>query len=417
MVAVFGCSAEEQSEPPAKPPVPPVTRDSVGVRIVENTTPQWRRGTGWRLSRDPIVTIGPDESDVERGPLDPATAFIAPNGEIVLLDGMYGGWHRGLVFDSTGRFVRYLGRKGNGPCEFQQIVGGFAYRGDSVAIYDIARYAIFVMSIDGRCGRMVSLPERPRSTSRDSIIGGGRVLGSYRDGRFLHLASTISRTDEALSWSSGPIVQVSPAGDSTHTIGEFPVREVARDIARRSFWPTPRFYNAEVFIKPYESGIVVSENTRAEVRVHDASGALKFIARRPHEPVPIRDRDKRIAVSHRMQIVGGGERASGAPAPKKSMQERIDEISWPEFKPFHSNLLVDGNGNLWLEEYRFPHWGQIPEKPTPIFWSVFDRDGTWLGRVEVPGRLLVRNIYDDRLIGIWKDEDAVASVRVYRLDK
>lgn len=90
---------------------------------------------------------------------------------------------------------------------------------------------------------------------------------------------------------------------------------------------------------------------------------------------------------------------------------------WPDFRPAHSKLLIDESGNFWLEEYRFPHYGQVPEKPTPTFWSVFSRDGAWLGRVEVPGRLLVENIYDDKIIGVWKDAEGIASIRVYRLEK
>ncbi len=44
----------------------PVVRDSAGIRIVENTTPQWQEGREWRLSAEPVVGIGGGETEEDQ---------------------------------------------------------------------------------------------------------------------------------------------------------------------------------------------------------------------------------------------------------------------------------------------------------------------------------------------------------------
>ena len=39
------------------------TRDSAGIRIVENTGHGWPRGHGWRLSDQPLIDIGGSSED------------------------------------------------------------------------------------------------------------------------------------------------------------------------------------------------------------------------------------------------------------------------------------------------------------------------------------------------------------------
>ena len=42
----------------------PTVRDSAGIRIVENTTAQWREGAGWTVVDSPSVSIGGSAGEV-----------------------------------------------------------------------------------------------------------------------------------------------------------------------------------------------------------------------------------------------------------------------------------------------------------------------------------------------------------------
>jgi hypothetical protein len=48
---------------------------------------------------------------------------------------------------------------------------------------------------------------------------------------------------------------------------------------------------------------------------------------------------------------------------------------------------------------------------------VFDPDGRYLGPVELPARLRVTDIGDRTLLGVWRDEYGVESVRRYAIVK
>ena len=71
-----------------------------------------------------------------------------------------------------------------------------------------------------------------------------------------------------------------------------------------------------------------------------------------------------------------------------------------------------------MERYDVPARG-------PSRWEVFDRDGTWIGRMEMPEGLVrgmraelapSLSIASGRLAGVWTDPDTgVETVRVYRV--
>jgi hypothetical protein len=152
----------------------------------------------------------------------------------------------------------------------------------------------------------------------------------------------------------------------------------------------------------------------------DSTGSLKQIVRQAHTPVRVTEQDQQEFASFRpIFLAGGTETAITRPrrSRPRNLQQRIASMHWPETKPPYSALLVDSEGNTWLEEYRFFYGDQVPDNPAPTRWSIFNREGVWLGRVEVPGRLLVKRVQDDLVLGVWKDDDGAASIRSFRLIK
>ena len=49
------------------------------------------------------------------------------------------------------------------------------------------------------------------------------------------------------------------------------------------------------------------------------------------------------------------------------------------------------------------------------FWSVFDVEGFFLGRVTMPHEFSPLDIGPDYVLGLWRDEDDVEHVRMYEL--
>lgn len=70
--------------------------------------------------------------------------------------------------------------------------------------------------------------------------------------------------------------------------------------------------------------------------------------------------------------------------------------------------LVDGEGNLWIEEFRID-----PESAGT--WLVIDAGGRWLGRVTAPAGLEVLQISGGTVLGRTKNELGVERVALHPL--
>jgi hypothetical protein len=77
--------------------------------------------------------------------------------------------------------------------------------------------------------------------------------------------------------------------------------------------------------------------------------------------------------------------------------------------PPHSNLLIDSDRNIWVQ-----HHNWIMERE-PTTWSVFDRNGRWLGAVKMPAGFEPHDIDGSRVTGLYRDEMDARHVQVYGL--
>ena len=106
-----------------------------------------------------------------------------------------------------------------------------------------------------------------------------------------------------------------------------------------------------------------------------------------------------------------------ATSPAPNLDRRIAEAHWSKTKPPYSNLLIDPAGFIWVEDFRVDKPDALTQEQTNARWSVFDGDGKWLGSLELPAQFFLQSIHGRLLYGIWRDDDGVRSVRVYRLHR
>ena len=89
-----------------------------------------------------------------------------------------------LLFDSSGRFQRAIGRKGKGPGEFQGPISLFAWRADSVAVYDPAtlRWTVFDPALVAARTTSAPNPEmlQPTWLYQGAVVNDGLLLPVYR---------------------------------------------------------------------------------------------------------------------------------------------------------------------------------------------------------------------------------------------
>jgi len=377
-------------------------RDSLGVEIVENAGAAWPAGLGWSLSAAPLVTIGVEEGD-SNYVLDRVVAAVRlSDGRIVVANGLS---NQLRYFDTAGRFLRTVGRKGQGPGEFNGLSWVGRLGGDSLLVWDRANARVSVVGPDGTFVR--SFPIRrpgPASLTMSptvlELLPGGELLASVR---------SATPPSPGLSRDSTLYLRYGLDGLPADTIGRFPDREYYTEMSRRadgvvagiSRSPVPFTVAPSVAAAP--EGLYFGVGATYEIGLYSGNGALKRIIRVARPSVPLTA--DRIA-EYRAQ------RLAAAPNEEvRRFQERaLEQMPFPQRAPAYSGFVVDEERNLWVLDYASR--GDSVRQLT-----VFNPKGALLGAVRTPERFRPTQIGADFVLGVWWGPDDVQDVRMYGLIK
>ena len=381
------CTREDRS--------PPVQRtDSAGITIVESSAPVWDAGDAWRID-GPLVSIGAVD-----GP--PATQLHRVRGVGRLADGRIvvanGNPPEIRLYDSSGAWIRSTGGDGDGPGEFRVLLGIQIVQPDTVLVFD------------DRGPRVTTLTGHGAVSDNRRIASLGTMVKppDHRlpDGRWLDLAATPEIVGYQRRRNS--FVRWSEANTATDTLLSRDGYEYLIYVRQQG----DRYIGKGVIVVPFggkdlsaigPGRVALSDGQAYDVAVAELDGRQLRI-RRPVERRPLAAGDVARFID---------DYVDGYPAERQQqVRQQFDGVKAPSLTPSHSSLVFDAAGNLWVENYRLP-W----DETTPRTWSVFERDGRWLGDLVVPLGLRVAEIGEDHVAGVERDESGVEFVRVYRLVK
>ena len=267
--------------------------DSSGVRLVTNRAD----GEGWfmtpRMTVTEDLTIGADslpEYQFGRiGDLD-----VAQNGDIAVIDQL-GGVVR--VYNDSGRYLRSIGRSGQGPGELSRSANGISFiGGDSLLLLDPGERRKTTFAPNGTVGAVTPLPPGPT----------GQGWTRLTSGDFLMRGLTISRADGKFTfWDALLGVRADTA--VSDTLFEF-------DYVKTDMGGPPRIriqliVNNPTWARLSDGRIAWTALDRNYVQVHDSTG--KIVARITHAqwvPKEIAPADKAAMVEllrTKLQAIGG----------------------------------------------------------------------------------------------------------------
>jgi hypothetical protein len=387
LVSLAACTGEERAPGP-------VLRDSAGIQIVENTSSGWGAGEGWRLSEEPLLSIGVAEGGEEYELYDVVSALRVGGGEIAVA---CRGTNEIRFFDSDGTYLRTVGREGGGPGEFRNIFYMWKLGSDSLAVFEYGNARVSVLEDNGQFGRSVNLDQVP---GRPTPI----PVGPFSDGSFLgraHLLGNEEPVSEGVH--RGTVLFVRWSGDGKLLDTEVPRPDGERyhgSVSGRSIMRSPPFGRQFAVLASSDSWYYGSMD-RFEIEEYTPEGELERIIRRD---VPNRPVTPQMVEDLRAWAL---EQYRGMPTP---VLDWIMNMPAPETTPAHgASMIVDDDGNLWVSEYALP-----TESPS---WAVFDAGGGFLGTVDTPANGFVTQIGADFVLGVWRDELDIQQVRMYRLIK
>jgi len=404
-VSLIGCASDRTGRAVT-------VRDSAGVRIVDNHVPDWSPETAWTVDAEPILDIGPEQTDST--PLFRLQDIVGIAGHLAVLNA---GSSEVLLFDSVGTLLRRVGRRGSGPGEFAQLRNLYRCGSDTLVVNDGSRISVF-----DSAGTFVRT-ESVESRSEDGLI---RVRGVARNCSTFLLAGTISpapapgqvgRISTLMFWGS-------LRGGVRDTIGMLAgVQVETRNVQGRNL-PVSLPWGADGASGLRGDRLYSGSTDRSEIRVFERSRGLVEVHRWPSQARPVAAEDRALYESRRDWLL---QRSPGI----RDVVPPLDQFpSIPSTVPEFRSILVDDEGNLWLRSYPafiagrpdlydvdVPMRHSPPPGDEPELWIVIDPSGRWLGGIRVPADLAVRSVYRSRVIGVWKDVLDVEHVRAYRIHR
>jgi hypothetical protein len=359
--------------------------DSSGVRVIESAISTWSESNAWRVDTTPFLDIGDDQ----RGP---AYELVRVTGAMRTADGGVIVANSGSAevrrYAASGDWVWSTGRRGDGPGEFNRLSQLARAANDSVVAFDFWLGRATMLDAQGNLGRTVT-PYRPGTRVRQ--------LWPLHDRGFLAMVIDF----EAVASQAGRVrypahlVRTGADGVVLDTVVTVPSEEsfiIPTGDARPLF-----ARNAYVAVR--DSLLLVGNGDTMEYREYTTAGRLVGIVRGAPSDLTVSAED-----------VARERRSYAIPNAPDWHRALVASLPAPATRPAFAALVVDATGAVWLGPYR-----SQGVTAGPAEWAVFDRAGTWLGHVSLPGDLRVFEIGQDYVLGTQRDSLDVEHVQVRRL--
>jgi hypothetical protein len=332
-----------------------------GVKTIRNPeTPRY--GTfAFDLAED--LVIGSESDDAYCFPYSAGVA-VDSDGRICVVDFDN---RRVQVFDVHGRYVRTLGRVGQGPGEYMFPSSVMADAVGNIIVNDAARFLIYY-SPEGLLQRKVTLKT---SLSLPMLGPGGTTVG---------IAPLSPRAE------GGPInvlILLGPDGEVLKTLAEYPACGVVQDLVIRHWYSC----HVSACLRSADS-LYYGFDQDYKVHVVDQEGRPLFVFTKAERPMPISAEEKALT---RKEGIFTWE---GQGDPKDT------DLGMPSHRPFWSKFISDDEGRLYVVRFL-----TILEKDrTTRDVDVFSRDGIYLYRTTWP--FLPQVIKGGFLYEVRQDENA-----------
>ena len=304
------------------------------------------------------------------------------------------------VLDAELKGAETISRKGQGPDEYRQPDGLFAWPGDSTMMVDLGNGRMTIIGSDYGFGRTVPVVQTEEMGLQiiipEGVDGAGYLYYEPRGGGMIRDSADIVRWRSDSETEAEPVVRIKLRDVTERTSGG------ANDM-RQEIRPVP--------LSPEDGWSVGPDGSVAVVRAGDyhvdwvrPDGSVVSGSPVPFDPVPVEAADKEawaedLAANGMMMMVSnengqmnasmrrGGGRTPG-----------VDGFAWPEVKPPFApeSVRVDPAGYVWVERH-------VPAGDSPVL-DVFDGEGNQVASLAIPVRSSLRAFGDGTLYLTRRDD-------------
>lgn len=262
-------------------------------------------------------------------------------------------------FDATGKFLKLIGREGQGPGEFSR-PSGLVCSADKLVAFDMMGFRFSLFNLDGVPIKSVS----------HSFIekGSPQKLRALPSGEFVTGIEKVHydpKTPQDFS-----IVLYSPEMEQVKTIYSHQVWQNIWGIPNSPNIPVPFSPDVHWDLMP-DGKIVIGFSDKYEVDFYDKKAVKLATFSHPYDPVKVTKEDREI-------FFKGLVFSSDGTVVKKDPPPVLKEhTKFPEFKPAFAHLVVDSERNILVCPY-----GEDKKEEYKSF-DAFDPEGNFIGRVRI----------------------------------
>jgi hypothetical protein len=370
--------------------------DSAGVEIAVSSGPAWVQSIGWNVDPAPELEIGVEEGEEPYMLSRVFDALRLPDGRILVGNSSTSEIR---VFDREGKFVKSVGRKGNGPGEFGELssVRFWRLQDGTLLGYDGGNLRVHVFDSTFAYQRTVRI-----ESTREGLRA--FLQGVFGDGSWQMLALVPELKNEPGTYlrSAQQFVRFNADGTPDTTLRRVEGRtRFVHQFGSITHFPYVPF-TAEPFATAAGEQLWVVDGGGTELEQRSMKGDLVRVIRIQRDVPRTADVYARYVESS-LATMDSTRRAQYAHfyGLNHPMPDRI---------PAYQAMLVDATSHVWLERYRLPG-------DTMPSWDVVAPNGRWLGAVAVPPRLRVMQVGADFVLGRHLDSLGVERVRVHPLSR
>lgn len=365
-----------------------------GVTVSETTGGPRYQGELFTLR--PVATVNQDQDNPESLLYRIGDATLDADLNIYIVDA--GTW-RIAVYDKQGEYSHSIGRRGNGPGEFQSIEI-VRLEGDVLTLWDDSSLRITRYRCDGTFLDSRQSPDESRVTSMlvlpDDRLLIWKVPSVARDGY------AWSRVLVSIFSSDGEVQSSIESGEVVVGEGQYRPSPVG---GREMITVSIPFTGNPKALYDHDRGIMVTSGMDNDLRWYDLAGTLTKIYRLPMEAQRITNRIKQDWLDELRETMREYIERSGQEPP--TLRDQV----FPEYAPLWRGGFIDDVGFLWLYSVHLPGIDEIQEGRS---CHVLDPEGRYLGRSTLPG--LAPVVRYGHLVSTIRDQESGENITtLYRL--
>lgn len=345
----------------------------------------------WELSSEPVLAVGAS-LDADLMFSEVAAVAALPSGDMLVANRRNPPSVTRL--DSTGQAEWVFGRSGEGPGEFRMIMALYVKSPDTIIVYDPMLARITHVSPTGELLQTTSIEHYPDARGAQAVA----YQGVLSDGSFIAFHNyTAERSEVVGGRYLLPLLKIAADGSViADSLALVPGPDVAEGSRRPLFARFPVVLSDQnrlviggdegfrVWAIDLTSGDTTTFERQGAVR---ASNAAMIAALKEAELARVRD---------------GPE----ADAWRGQIESRYEAPVYRDTLPVIQRILSRLPSELWVQHYLAP-------TDISAVWSVFDGRGVLTAEVKVPRSFTVMDVTENLVLGVWRDEFDVESVRVY----